>query len=152
MNFLVDHPIDPALLAKAVLTARRGGVASFTGLVRNHQDGRSVLRLEYHAYSAMAEAECGAIVAEAERRWPVSVALQHRVGALVVGDIAIAVAAAGDHRDESFDACRWVVEQVKHRVPIWKREFYADGTEAWVDPTRLNNPLVPDPLEAGQRG
>jgi molybdopterin synthase catalytic subunit len=83
----------------------------------------------------MAEAECGRIVAEAEGRWRVAVALRHRVGSLAIGDTAVAVVAASSHRDEAFIACRYVIEEVKRRVPVWKREFYADGTDAWVDPT-----------------
>jgi molybdopterin synthase catalytic subunit len=83
----------------------------------------------------MAVAECSRIVAEAEARWRVAVALSHRVGSLAIGDTAVAVAAASAHRDEAFAACRYVIEEVKRRVPIWKREFYADGTAAWVDPT-----------------
>ncbi len=146
MTCLRREPIDVPRLLAAVVTDQRGGVASFVGLVRNHQDGRPVLRLEYHAYEPMAEAECDRILAEARSRWPVGVTLEHRLGSLAIGDVAVAVAAAGDHRGESFDACRWIIEQVKHRVPIWKKEFYADGTVGWVDPTRLDEALVPDPL------
>ena len=86
------------------------------------------MRLEYSAYDAMAEAECARIVAETEARWPVTVALRHRIGALEVGDMAVAIAVAAAHRDEAFAACRHVIEEVKRRVPIWKREYYADGT------------------------
>ena len=92
-------------------------------------------RLEYSAYPAMAEAECGAVVAEAGARWPVAVELRHRLGVLEVGELAVAVAVAAAHRGEAFDACRWIIDEVKRRVPIWKRETYADGSEAWVDPT-----------------
>ena len=91
-----------------------------------------MLRLDYSAYGPMAEAECARIVAEAEARWPVAVALQHRIGALAIGDAAVAMVAAAAHRDEAFAACRYVIEEVKRRVPIWKREHYADGTVAWV--------------------
>jgi molybdopterin synthase catalytic subunit len=83
----------------------------------------------------MAEAECARIVAEAESRWQVAVALSHRVGSLAVGDTAVAVAAASAHREAAFAACRYVIEEVKRRVPVWKREYYADGTVIWVDPT-----------------
>ena len=83
----------------------------------------------------MAERICQEVVSEAEGRWPVTVALAHRIGKLNVGDDAVAVVVAAAHRGEAFDACRWVIEEVKRRVPIWKREIYADGTEAWVDPT-----------------
>jgi molybdopterin synthase catalytic subunit len=136
MAFLSDRPIDPGALMRSVEDPQRGGITSFVGTVRNHHSGRAVLRLEYSAYAAMAEAECERIVTDAETRWPVRVALRHRIGRLAIGDVAVAIAVAGDHRDEAFSACRHVIEEVKRRVPIWKREFYEDGTEAWVDPTK----------------
>jgi molybdopterin synthase catalytic subunit len=88
--------------------------------------------LDYSAYPEMAEAECERVVAEVEGRWPVTVALQHRVGTLEVGEAAVAVVAAGAHRDEAFAACRQVIEELKRRVPIWKREYFADGQVDWV--------------------
>jgi len=135
MRFMASDPIDHAALLASVQAPERGGVASFVGLVRDHHEGRPVLRLDYSAYGEMAEAECGRIVAEAEARWRVAVALRHRVGSLAIGDTAVAVVAASAHREEAFAACRYVIEEVKRRVPVWKREFYADGTVAWVDPT-----------------
>ena len=135
MAHLTSEPIQLGLLIQAVRSPSRGGVASFLGIVRDHHSGRSVVELDYEAYGPMAEAECSRIVAEAEARWPVGVAVQHRVGKLVIGDTAVAIAAAGAHRDEAFEACRYVIEELKRRVPIWKRERYSDGTEAWVDPT-----------------
>jgi molybdopterin synthase catalytic subunit len=118
-----------------VQSSERGAVACFVGIVRDHHAGRSVVELAYESYGPMAEAECARIVAEAESRWPVRVSLQHRLGKLVVGDSAVAIVAAGAHRAEAFDACRYVIEELKSRVPIWKRERYADGSEAWVDPS-----------------
>jgi molybdopterin synthase catalytic subunit len=137
MAFLSATPIDLATLLAGLESPAHGGVASFLGQVRDHQDGRVVSRLEYAAYGPMAEEECTRIVAEAEARWPVRVALAHRVGMLEIGDIAVAVAAAGAHRDEAFAACRCVIEEVKRRVPIWKKEFYQDGAVQWVDPARV---------------
>jgi molybdopterin synthase catalytic subunit len=134
-SLLTREPIDLERLVRAVAAPERGGVATFLGLVRNHHGGRSVLRLEYSAYEPMAEAEAGRILVEAERRWPVRVALVHRLGDLAVGDAAVAVVAAGAHRAEAFDACRYVIEELKVRVPIWKKEHYADGSVLWVDPT-----------------
>jgi molybdopterin synthase catalytic subunit len=118
-----------------VQSPERGAVASFVGVVRDHHAGRRVVELAYESYGPMAEAECARIIAEAESRWPVRVALKHRLGRLLVGDSAVAIVAAGAHRAEAFEACRYVIEELKSRVPIWKRERYADGTEAWVDPT-----------------
>jgi len=135
MTYLTSKPIQLESLIEAVTSPSRGGVASFLGLVRDHHADRSVIELEYEAYGPMAEAECGRIVEEAESRWPVKVAVQHRIGKLVIGDTAVAIAAAGAHRDEAFEACRYLIEELKRRVPIWKRERYTDGSEAWVDPT-----------------
>jgi molybdopterin synthase catalytic subunit len=136
LTYLVVQSIDVGALLARVQSPERGGVASFVGTVRNHHRGRKVVRLEYSAYAPMAEVECERIVAEAEGRWDVAIALQHRVGDLQVGDTAVAIAAGSAHRDEAFLACRYVIEEVKRRVPIWKREVYADGTVDWVDPTR----------------
>jgi molybdopterin synthase catalytic subunit len=132
MAFLSEAPLDLATLVARVQAADRGAVTSFLGLVRDHHGGQRVTRLEYSAYASMAEAECSRIVTEAEARWPVRGALQHRIGTLEIGDAAVAVAAAAAHRDEAFVACRFVIEEVKRRVPIWKKEFYADGTIEWV--------------------
>jgi molybdopterin synthase catalytic subunit len=133
--FLTDRPLDLAALVAAVAAPDRGGTCAFLGAVRDHHAGRAVLDLEYSAYGPMAEATIAEIVAEAEQRWPVRVAVAHRLGRLVVGEAAVAVAAAGAHRDAAFAACRHVIEELKRRVPIWKRERYADGTVSWVDPT-----------------
>jgi molybdopterin synthase catalytic subunit len=132
VSHLTTTPIDVNELIGQVQSPERGGFASFLGTVRNHHAGREVLRLDYHAYEPMAEAECARIVAEAESRWPVAVALRHRVGALEIGETAVAVVAAAAHRAEAFVACRHVIEELKRRVPIWKREQFADGTVGWV--------------------
>ena len=132
MSFLTDAPLDLGTLVAEVAAADRGGIASFIGMVRDHHQGRAVQALEYSAYAPMAEAECARIVKETERRWPVRVALRHRVGALDVGDAAVAIAVSGALRDVAFAACRHVIEEMKRRVPIWKRERYADGSVEWV--------------------
>jgi molybdopterin synthase catalytic subunit len=132
MAFLSAAPLELAELVARVAAPERGAVASFLGLVRDHHGGRAVHRLEYSAYAPMAEAECARIVAEAEERWPVRIVLAHRIGALEIGDAAVAIAAGAAHRDEAFAACRFVIEEVKRRVPIWKKEFYADGAVEWV--------------------
>jgi molybdopterin synthase catalytic subunit len=132
VRHLTHDPIRLEDLIAQVESSECGGVVSFLGTVRNHHGGREVLRLEYEAYQPMAEAECARIIAEAESRWPVAIALQHRLGTLEIGDVAVAIAAASAHRDEAFAACRHVIEELKLRVPIWKREYYADGTVSWV--------------------
>lgn len=135
MTCLTGEPIDVGELLDAVRAPDRGGIATFVGVVRDHHGGRQVEGLEYEAHGPMAEEACRRIVEEAETRWPCHVALVHRTGALAVGDVAVAIAAGAGHRGDAFAACRYVIEELKHRVPIWKRERYADGTEAWVDPT-----------------
>lgn len=130
--YLTQEPLDLLTLLASVQSPERGGVASFLGMVRNHHGGREVLRLEYSAYGPMVEAECARIVAEAEARWQVAIALRHRIGELEIGDAAVAIVAASAHRDEAFVACRHVIEELKRRVPIWKREVFADGTVDWV--------------------
>lgn len=132
MPYLSDLPLDLPRLIAAVSRPEYGGIASFLGVVRSRHQGRDVLRLDYSAYHEMAEAECGRVVAEAESRWPVQVALQHRIGTLEIGDAAVAVVVAGAHREEAFAACRHVIEELKRRVPIWKREHFADGGVDWV--------------------
>jgi len=130
--YLTAEPLELGALLASVHSPERGGIACFLGTVRNHHGGHEVLRLEYSAYAPMAEAECARIVAESQARWDVAVALRHRIGRLEIGDAAVAVVAASAHRDQAFVACRHVIEELKLRVPIWKREYYADGTEEWV--------------------
>lgn len=150
--YLTHDPINLAALVVQVSGAEHGGIATFTGAVRSSHANRAVVALSYSAYEAMAEHECAAIVAEAAEKWPVRVALAHRLGDLVVGDIAVAVAAASAHREEAFAACRWVIDEVKARVPIWKRETYADGTVAWVDPTAPDGIVLARPDAEAARG
>ena len=142
MSHLQHHPLDLASLLAAIVSPDRGAVATFSGLVRNHHAGREVSGLSYSAYEPMAEQVCQEIVAEAEHRFPVRVGLVHRLGEVPIGESAVLVAVAAAHRAAAFDAVRWVIDAVKVRVPIWKRERYADGSEAWVDPTAENG-IVP---------
>jgi molybdopterin synthase catalytic subunit len=131
---IVDVPIDPARLMDLATDDSRGGAVLFAGRVRDHNDGRAVVALDYRAYRPMAERELALIVTEAEARWAsIAIAVEHRIGALVVGDLAVVVVAAHAHRRAAFAACEYVVEQLKQRVPIWKREHYADGPAAWVE-------------------
>jgi molybdopterin synthase catalytic subunit len=130
--YLTSDPPSLTHLLARVQSPERGGIACFVGTVRDHHGGRKVLRLEYQAYEPMAEAECARIIAEAESRWPVAVVMEHRIGRIEIGHAAVCVVAAAAHRDEAFAACRYVIEEIKRRVPIWKREVYADGTVEWV--------------------
>jgi molybdopterin synthase catalytic subunit len=135
-------PIDVASLRARLLSPRAGAFASFEGWVRDHNDGRAVEGLFYEAYVALAEAEGERIVAEARARFAiVDAACVHRTGELALGDLAVWVGASAAHRGPAFDACRWIIDEVKSRVPIWKRERYAGAGEAWLhpDPPRTRN-------------
>jgi molybdopterin synthase catalytic subunit len=106
------------------------------GTVRNGPEESGVTEIEYSAYDAMADAEIDRMLTETEQQWPgVRVALRHRVGRVPVGEASIAIVAAAPHRADAFAACRHVIEEVKRRLPMWKKEFRIDGTTAWVDPS-----------------
>lgn len=110
-----------------------GGLVVFEGRVRDHHEGRPVVALEYQVYDELARREGERILAEARERFaPVRVAAAHRHGRLELGEAAVVVVAASPHREEAFAACRWVIDRIKERLPIWKLEFYADGERAWV--------------------
>ena len=131
---IVEREIDPAALIAEVASTASGATVVFIGTVRDMNDGRGVTALDYKAYTSMAERELSAIIGEAETRWPESrLVCEHRVGALTLGDASVVVAAAHPHRGEAFDACRYVIEELKKRLPVWKREHYADGDLAWVE-------------------
>lgn len=128
---LVREPID--LLALAGTAPADGALCLFVGVVRNENRGRAVVRLEYEAYEEMALPQMREVAAETRGRFPVTgVRLVHRLGALEIGEASVAVAVASPHRAEAFAACRFAIDTLKARVPIWKRELYADGS-AWLD-------------------
>lgn len=133
---LVEAPIDiPAMLA-SVAHDDCGATTLFVGTVRNVNDGRAVTGIDYTAYGAMASRELERIAQEAAARHAgTRLAVEHRIGYLRLGEASIAIAAANPRRAASMDAARYVIEEVKKRVPIWKREHYTDGTRDWVDPT-----------------
>ena len=138
---LVDRAIDVAALIAEVNDHSCGASAMFLGHVRNINDGRAVTGIEYSAYRSMAEREMGAIAREAHERFGVSrLVVEHRLGALGLGDVSVAVVAAHPHRAPALDATRFVIEQLKRRVPIWKLEHYADGTREWVAAGTGNQP------------
>lgn len=126
--------IDPASSRGKLDHPAAGGYASFEGWVRNHNDGRPVLRLEYHAYEALGVKEGARIVAEAAERFPIlGAACIHRVGLLEIGEMAVWVGVTAAHRDAAFAACRFIIDEVKERVPIWKKEHYQSGTSDWIN-------------------
>jgi molybdopterin synthase catalytic subunit len=133
---IVSRPIDVAALIAEVAADSNGATSLFLGTVRNLNDGRAVTGMEYTAYDSMASRELERIVKEAGAAFAgVSIVVEHRTGALVLGDVSVAIAAAHPHRRDALDATRFVIEELKRRVPIWKREHYADGTREWIDPT-----------------
>lgn len=126
------QPIEIGEVLRHVEGAAEGGVAVFLGRVRNHARGRTVLKLDYEAYVPMAEAELARLADEARRRFAVgSVAAVHRTGTLAIGEVAVAIAVSAGHRPAAFDACRWLIDELKRSVPIWKREWYGDGSQ-WI--------------------
>jgi molybdopterin synthase catalytic subunit len=130
----VRGPLVLEQLIARVSATDRGATASFLGTVRAGPDDGLVIRIEYSAYEAMLDAEFERITAEAAARWPgVAVAAQHRLGTVPLGDASIAIAVAAPHRAAALDACRFVIEEAKRRLPVWKREVLADGTTAWRD-------------------
>jgi molybdopterin synthase catalytic subunit len=133
---LVRRPIDPAALLAEAQQAQNGASVLFVGTVRDANDGRLVTGMDYTAYEAMAQRELDRIVGEAVGRFETSdVVVEHRLGSLRVGEVSVVVAAAHPHRARAFEAARYVIEELKRRVPVWKLEHYADGTREWVDPT-----------------
>jgi molybdopterin synthase catalytic subunit len=130
---LSETPIDVGAVVARVTGPGMGGIVTFLGSVRNHARGKDIHHLEYESYAGMAEREMEKIVEQAAERWPgVRVAIAHRAGTLEIGDIAVAIVAAAAHRGDAFEACRFAIDTLKETVPIWKKEFAADG-EYWVD-------------------
>jgi molybdopterin synthase catalytic subunit len=130
---LSDTPIDVTALARTDTSA--GASVTFEGWVRDHNAGRAVRGLAYQAYATLAEAEGARILAEAMQQFPiVDARCVHRTGTLEIGDLAVWVGVSAAHRDAAFAACRYIIDEVKKRVPIWKNERYADGESGWLHP------------------
>ncbi|HEX7817049.1 molybdenum cofactor biosynthesis protein MoaE [Dyella sp.] len=130
---LADQAIDVAAWRKPLLHPAAGGFCCFEGWVRNHNEGRQVDGLEYEAYESLAIIEGERILREAADRYGVLAAHGvHRTGSLAIGDIAVWIGVASAHRDEAFRACRYIIDEIKHRLPIWKKEHYVTGEAAWV--------------------
>ena len=129
---ITSSRLNPAALARAVSSARHGAAASFVGTVRAIHAGRRVKAVNYDCFAPLAEKELARIAAEAEKRWPVKVAAEHRIGRLSVGQASLAIAVGSGHRAESFEACRFVLEEIKRRLPVWKKERYLRGEGRWL--------------------
>ena len=136
MSYLTRAPIILDELLATVSSPECGGTCVFLGTVRDGPDEHGVTAIEYSAYEEMVEGELGRIVTEVGERWSgARVAVRHRVGLIPVGEASIAIVTAAPHRAHAFEACRYVIEEVKRRVPVWKKELRADGSETWVDPS-----------------
>jgi molybdopterin synthase catalytic subunit len=130
---IVETPVDMDTLIGDVAEDDIGGVCTFIGLVRNHSRGQRVTHLEYHAYPEMSEKKMRQVIEEVSERFGVDrIAMEHRIGTLQIGEIAVGIAAASAHRDASFKACRYAIDRIKQIVPIWKKEFGEDGA-VWVE-------------------
>jgi molybdopterin synthase catalytic subunit len=135
MSFrFAEHAIDTVAARTELLDPGAGGFVTFEGWVRDFNEGREVTALEYEAFQSLAVKEGARILAEATARFPVRHALCiHRIGRLALTDMAVWVGVSATHRGEAFDACRFIIDAVKHRVPIWKKEHYRNGDSGWVN-------------------
>jgi molybdopterin converting factor subunit 1 len=132
---LTADALDARALESLVRTDADGAVCTFSGVVRNHAEGRAVERLEYEAYAGMADAEMRRIGEEAMSRFEATaIAIEHRTGTLEVGEVSVVVCVSAPHRAAAFDACRWAMDTLKAQAPIWKKEF-GEGGSVWVDET-----------------
>ena len=129
---VTSEPLEPEKVATRVQASKHGAVVTFQGVVRDHSDGKPVAFIEYEAYPEMARAKLEEIAGEIDAKWPsCDLQVEHRTGHLEVGDVAIVIAVASPHRKNAFSACQYMIDEIKQRVPIWKREVGPDGA-SWV--------------------
>lgn len=134
MFALSSTPLEQMDLKSDLASPHAGALATFEGWVRNHHEGRAVLHLEYEAYEELATTEGSRIVKEAQERFEILGAkCLHRIGKLKTGEMAVWVGVTAAHRAEAFEACQYIINEVKARVPIWKKEYYSDGDAQWVN-------------------
>jgi molybdopterin synthase catalytic subunit len=131
---LTAQSIDPTTLRKELLSLSAGAYCSYEGWVRDHNEGKAVTELHYSGYAQLAPGIAQTILAEAKNKFHLeNAAVVHRIGALTTGDIAVWVGVTAHHRGDTFLACRYIIDNIKHRLPIWKKEVYVDGTTAWIE-------------------
>ena len=131
---VTESPIDTAALQRSLADPAAGGYCAFEGWVRNENEGHVVERLEYEAYEPLVIAEGEKVLAEAKKQFPfLDARCVHRVGLLEIGECAVWIGVAAAHRDEAFKACRFIIDEIKVRLPIWKKEHYVDGDSGWVN-------------------
>ena len=142
---ITDKAIDTSFLQRSLENPGAGGYCAFEGWVRNENEGHTVERLEYEAYEPLAIAEGEKVLAEARQRFPyLEARCVHRVGLLEIGERAVWVGVAAKHRDEAFKACRYIIDEIKHRLPIWKKEHYVNGDSGWVNCERCASHGIAD--------
>ncbi|MDQ8207780.1 molybdenum cofactor biosynthesis protein MoaE [Coraliomargarita sp. SDUM461003] len=131
---LTDQAIEPSALRREMLSLSAGAYCSYEGWVRDHNEGKAVQELHYSGYPQLAPSIAERILQEAQEKFQVEdAAVVHRTGALMTGDIAVWVGVTAHHRGDSFLACRYIIDNIKHRLPIWKKEIYSDGSHAWIE-------------------
>lgn len=136
---ITKQTIEPDKLRKSLADHAAGGYVAFEGWIRNENEGQQVLRLEYEVYEPLAIKEGERIIAEAKTKYPILHAdCVHREGLLELGECAVWVGVSAAHRDEAFAACRYIIDEIKVRLPIWKKEYYADGSAEWVNCRRCS--------------
>ena len=135
MSFSISVSVlDPVALQRALADERAGACVTFEGWVRNRNDGQPVSALEYEAYAPLANKEGARILAEAREKFSIfSAHCVHRTGRLALGELAVWVGVTAEHRGAAFDACRYIIDEAKARVPIWKKEHYVGGATAWIN-------------------
>lgn len=132
MNNIVTEPIDIAAIVESVRTNASGAIDIFVGTTRDNSHGRKVVALEYEAYVPMALKSIDAIERETRERWNLhEVNIVHRIGKVAIGEASVVIAVSSAHRDEAFKACRHLIDRLKEVVPIWKREYFSDGSFEW---------------------
>jgi molybdopterin synthase catalytic subunit len=147
------EPIDPGALQRALADDGAGACVTFEGWVRNRNEGQAVLSLEYEAYLPLAETEGAAILGEARGKFALlGAAGVHRVGHLRLGDAAVWVGVTAEHRGAAFEACRYIIDEAKARLPIWKKEHYANGATAWINCATRGDHADPSLSPAPKKG
>jgi len=141
MFAITDEPIEHWLAQHPLHNPRAGAFVTFEGRVRNHQDGEAVTSLEYEIYTALAQSEGERILAETKTRFDIlEIHAIHRHGHLHIGETAVWIGVLSPHRKEAFEACEYAINEIKHRLPIWKKEHYANGDSGWVNCERCAAP------------
>lgn len=148
---ITNSAIEPDTLRQCLTDDAAGGYVAFEGWIRDENEGQQVLRLEYEVYEPLAVTEGEKIIEEARAKYPILHAdCVHREGLLEIGECAVWVGVTSAHRDEAFAACRYIIDEVKVRLPIWKKEYYANGNSGWVNCERCAEHAHPERIIANQ--